>query len=63
MTRYLIRTIFIVTSLFAVAWVWQIQHHTTQAHYAVYTQQLGQRLSQIAAGSLSPWLNDTNMKT
>ncbi len=63
MTRYLIRTIFIVTSLFAVAWVWQIQHHTTQAHYAVYTQQLGQRLSQIAAGSLSPWLNDTIMKT
>ena len=63
MTRYLIRTVFICLSLFAVAWVWQVQHHTTQAHYGVYTQQLGQRLSQIAAGSLSPWLNETIINT
>lgn len=63
MTRYLFRTIFISVSLFAVAWVWQVQQDTTQAHYSVYTQQLGQRLSQIAAGSLSPWLNDTMIHT
>jgi uncharacterized membrane protein affecting hemolysin expression len=59
MTRYLIRTGFIIASLFAVYWVWQVQHQTTHAHYSVYTQQLGKRLSQIAAGSLSPWLNQT----
>lgn len=63
MTRYLIRTVFIITSLFAVAWVWQVQHQTTQAHYSVYTQQLGQRLTQIAAGSLAPWLNQTLIAT
>lgn len=63
MTRYLIRTGFIIASLFAVSWVWQVQHQTTQAHYSVYTQQLGQRLSQIAAGSLAPWLNQTLIST
>ena len=59
MTRYLFRTLFIVSSLIIIAWVWQLQQQTTAVYYNDYTQQLGQRLSTIAAGSLTPWLNQT----
>lgn len=59
MYRLFFRTIFIISTCIAIVTLWQYQLRTTQNQYLLYTQQLGERLSQMSAGALAPWLEDT----
>lgn len=56
MYRLLFRAVFIVLTLLAIVYLWQTQTRVIENQYIQYTQQLGERVSNISAGTLSPWL-------
>ena len=56
MYRLLFRVVFIILTLIAVVYLWQTQTRVIENQYIQYTQQLGERVSNISAGTLSPWL-------
>ena len=65
MYRLLFRAVFIILTLLAIVFLWQTQTRVLENQYTQYTQQLGERVSSISAGTLSPWLieNIDNKKT
>lgn len=56
MYRLLFRSIFIILTLIAIVFLWHTQTRVIENQYIQYTQQLGERISNISAGTLSPWL-------
>lgn len=56
MYRLLFRAVFIILTLLAIVFLWQTQTRVLENQYTQYTQQLGERVSSISAGTLSPWL-------
>ena len=65
MYRLLFRAVFIILTLLAIVFLWQTQTRVLENQYTQYTQQLGERVSSISAGTLGPWLieNIDNKKT
>ena len=56
--RFIWRVFFIATTIYGILTVWSLQSERSANTYESYSVELGTKIANIAAGSLSPWLHE-----